>query len=98
MAPGSMHEVSIYRSLQALVRARVVHRVETGQRVWRFALCDCGRLGHCHAHFVCRGCGRAQCLDQSAVPQIPMPEEGYVVEGQEHYLRGLCPRCQDASV
>lgn len=90
---GVMHWASVYRSLDALVRAGAVHRVETGQRVWRFAVCGCHARGHCHAHFVCRQCGRAECLRWLPMPGVPAVGDRYVVEGQEHYVRGLCPGC-----
>ncbi|HHU76255.1 MAG TPA: hypothetical protein GXZ24_05110, partial [Firmicutes bacterium] len=52
--------VSIYRSLNAFLEAGIVHKVETGDRNRRFAVCSCGNSRHCHPHFICRRCGRVE--------------------------------------
>lgn len=90
--------VSIYRSLDAFLKAGIVHRVEAGDRTWRYALCGCGSHRHCHPHFICRECGRVECLSdfQGAGFKEDLPEDylpGYVVEERELYLRGLCRDC-----
>lgn len=88
-----MDSVSIYRSLEAFHRAGIVHKVEAGDRNWRFAVCSCGSSKHCHPHFICRLCGKVECLEGSALPEELSIKPGYVVEEQELYLRGLCDRC-----
>jgi len=92
--------VSIYRSLEAFLRAGIIHRVDTGDRIWRFALCGCKRRGHCHPHFICNYCGKTECLHEIQIPRYDGEEvkEGYLVEEQEYYLRGLCSECAEANV
>lgn len=89
----NLNETSIYRSLDAFIKAGIVHRIETGERVWRFALCVCSSQGHCHPHFICERCGKAECLDEINIPHLKEPRPGYIVQRQELYYKGICPRC-----
>ena len=89
----SINGVSIYRSLDAFLRAGIVHRVESGDRTWRFAICGCGSRGHCHPHFICKKCGKVECLNSYKLPDLGEIEPGYVVEEQEVYMRGRCETC-----
>ncbi len=89
----SMNGVSIYRSLDAFLKAGIVHRVESGDRTWRFAICGCGTRGHCHPHFICKQCGKVECLPGHNLPEFGKMQPGYVVEEQEFYIRGRCAGC-----
>lgn len=93
LTKGSMNGVSIYRSLDAFLRAGIVHRVESGDRIWRFAICGCGTRGHCHPHFICKKCGKVECLSSYKLPDLGEIQPGYVVEEQEVYMRGRCEGC-----
>ncbi len=90
---GSLNGVSIYRSLDAFLKAGIVHRVESGDRTWRFAICGCDTRGHCHPHFICKQCGKVECLSGHKLPEIGEMQAGYVVEEQEVYIRGRCAGC-----
>ena len=93
LADSGLNRVSIYRALDSFLQAGLVHRIEAGDRVWKFAFCGCGEQGHCHPHFVCRSCGKVECMQNMKLPHIPVEKNGYIIEGQEFYLKGLCPRC-----
>ncbi len=86
------HMVSVYRCLKALWEAGVVHQVDTEGRARQFAMSGRGQE-ELHPHFICRRCGRAQCLEDVSLPPIPAPGRGYLVERKEVYLKGLCPDC-----
>ena len=90
--------VSVYRALQAFLRAGLVHRVGSGDWANRYAVCGCDSQGHCHPHFICNSCGLAECLQEIRLPLYNQKEvkQGYVVEEQEFYLRGLCRDCSNA--
>jgi len=86
--------VSIYRSLHTFSQAGLVHRVEAGDRLWRFAVCKHERHRvHCHPHFTCRSCGTVECLTGVALPPLDNLSPGYRIEEQEVYVRGLCANC-----
>jgi Fur family ferric uptake transcriptional regulator len=88
-----LNRVSIYRALEAFLSAGLIHRLESGDRVWKFAFCGCGQPGHCHAHFICRSCGLVECLDSVKIPALPV-KSGYTVEEREFYLKGVCAKCR----
>ena len=94
---SELSKVSVYRALESFRAAGIVHRVDAGDRLWRFAVCECLHNVHCHPHFTCRVCGEVECLDQISleafIPRIPLLPPGYHVEEQELYLRGACPKC-----
>ena len=89
----SLNGVSIYRSLDVFLKAGIVHRVESGDRTWRFAICGCDTRGHCHPHFICKQCGKVECLSGHKLPDLGVVQAGYVVEEQEVYIRGRCAGC-----
>ncbi|HBE78066.1 MAG TPA: transcriptional repressor [Firmicutes bacterium] len=88
-----LNRVSIYRAMESFLKAGLVHRVENGDRVWKFAYCGCGSRKHCHPHFVCRSCGKVECLVDLSLPEISNMKPGYCIEERELYLRGLCDEC-----
>ncbi len=85
--------VSVYRSLHAFLEAGIVHRVETGDRIWRFALTDAKDGEEHHPHFVCNSCGKVECIKEMKIPQLSEIRPGYTVEEQEVFIRGLCDKC-----
>lgn len=92
---SGLSRVALYRALDAFHAAGIVHRVDAGERLWRFAVCGCGHSVHCHPHFTCRVCGEVECLNEIALPAIDHP--GIVIEEQEVYLRGVCRQCAAAA-
>lgn len=90
-----LNYVSIYRTLETFVEAGIIHKVESGDRVWRFALGNGKKEGCSHPHFTCRGCGVTECLDEIKIPDALPLKIGYIVEKQELFLKGLCPKCSD---
>lgn len=92
--PG-LDKVTAYRVLSSLLDGNIAHRIETGHRLWHFAVCPCGHTGHCHPHFSCRKCGRTECLPDVKLPRWDNSRLGRIVENQEIYLHGLCTRCSE---
>lgn len=93
--------VTVYRTLNALVERGLAHKVDPGDRVFRFQLTDHARCthenhDHEHPHFVCDACGQVECLDgaevvvKSPVPQIDTPPR---VLRQNVVLHGTCGGC-----
>jgi Fur family ferric uptake transcriptional regulator len=91
--PGA-DKVTVYRVLSSLLDSSIAHRIETGDRVWQFAVCPCGHTEHCHPHFSCRKCGKMECLSDVKLPRWNRLKPGRVVENQEIYLHGLCASCR----
>jgi len=93
---SGLSRVALYRALDAFRQAGLVHRIEAGDRLWRYAMCSCGHSVHCHPHFTCRVCGAVECLNEVSLPTVSLREMGYRVEEQEVYLRGICGKCSSA--
>ena len=63
LAKGQFDKATVWRVLSDLVGVEIVHRMDLGDRVWRYELLDVGQtLGHDHAHFLCNACGEVTCL------------------------------------
>jgi Fur family ferric uptake transcriptional regulator len=105
-AGTSADRVTVYRTLSALVEAGVAHRVEAGDRVYRYSLTDHARCTperhvHEHPHLVCDRCGSVQCLEDTEV--IIQARSGSLaarrgiarLSRQSITLHGLCERCDD---
>jgi Fe2+ or Zn2+ uptake regulation protein len=96
LEPDRVNRVTLYRTLEVLRGAGIVHRLENPDRVWRFGVCGRTHPGHCHPHFTCRLCGTVECLRDVTLPRPAGLERAYRVEEQELYMRGVCGRCASA--
>ena len=96
LAGRAIDRVTVYRNLIDLADAGLATRSDLGDHVWRFAATGNGHEDVRHPHFVCKECGRIQCLPGTRVrvlsggagPQALREDE---VEIQ---IRGLCDDCQ----
>lgn len=100
--PAGSDLVTVYRTLNTLVRKALARRVRADDRGWLYELVATDAATpaeHGHAHFVCDSCGTVECL-----PDVPMPDvaaakrrlqKGYELTTQEVTLHGTCPECHD---
>lgn len=93
LATGAFDKVTIYRTLDSLVDAGLVHRAFLHERTWHFELADHCTERQCHPHFTCLGCGRTHCLTDASVPMVKIAHAGFVISRQQVRLEGLCPAC-----
>lgn len=105
-ALGEADRVTVYRTLNALVEAGVAHKVDPGDRVFRFGLTPtptstAEQGGHQHPHFVCDACGNVECLEDTEV--IVQARAGAKrgaskkmrLSSQDVLLHGTCEGCGD---
>ncbi|HVZ94381.1 MAG TPA: Fur family transcriptional regulator [Phycisphaerales bacterium] len=90
--------VTIYRTLASLEEVKLLHRVDPGDRVWRYGLLQ--KSHHEHAHFVCDDCGEIRCLDDAAVTisfSSAAKRAGEKIRVKQHdvYLHGVCEKCEE---
>lgn len=88
----SFNRVSIYRALEALVEAGLVHRAYHDGRTWTYETSDHCDHVRCHPHFTCMKCGRVRCLTETVAPLVRLPK-GYTLTRQQVQVEGLCPAC-----
>ena len=98
LASTDLDRVTLYRVLEWLVEQSLAHRVgglSGFDRAMRFAF---SRPEHrsAHAHFQCVQCGSTMCLDDVAVPSLPVPG-GIELQGIELAAFGYCAVCSVAN-
>ena len=107
-----LNRVTVYRTLNTLVEKGLAHKVDPGDRVFRFSLtdharCDGEKHVHEHPHFVCDSCGTVECLEGAEVvvkPPAPQPK-GHAKSAAKRQVRqdgvvlhGTCESCVDEPV
>lgn len=89
--------VTLYRVLEWLAGQGLVHKIVSGDRVWRFRANNSGMRihHHQHAHFKCQQCGKVICLDEGQLDyEIPLSlPDGYRGQEIELTVKGLCAQC-----
>lgn len=108
--PGA-DRVTVYRTLNSFVGAGLAHRLDPGDRIFRFGLVpptenrtpDSAKpaTGHTHPHFVCDECGTVECLDdaevtvQTRAPSADKKSPSFRVKQHEVLLHGTCGDCAE---
>lgn len=103
--------VTVYRTLNSFVEAGLAHRLDPGDRIFRFGLVPTAPrspgqperqpAGHAHPHFVCDECGTVECLDDSEVtvqtraPSATKKSPSFRVKQHEVLLHGTCGECTE---
>ncbi len=89
--------VTLYRTIRTFEEHGLVHRIEDGSGVTKFALCQqgCDVDGHhdLHIHFYCTQCKETHCLPKTHIPEIQLPPAYKAIEIQL-VVKGICGRCE----
>lgn len=89
--------VTLYRSIKTFEEHGLVHRIDDGTGITKFALCQplCTVDGHhdLHVHFYCMNCGETHCLPKTQIPEVKLPA-GYERRETSLVIKGLCPECK----
>ncbi len=89
------NKVTIYRTLESLVKVGLVHRAFMHERAWHFELANHCSETQCHPHFTCSNCGTTYCLMEFSMPMAPSHYKGFAIHHQQVRLEGLCPACRE---
>lgn len=88
---------SIFRNLQLFMEVGMIHQIQDGSGVAKYATSQLGsdELPLNHAHFCCRKCSETICLDHTFldISELTLPE-GYYAEGYSLVLKGVCKHCK----
>ncbi len=93
----SLDRVTVYRTLNSLVEHGLAHRIDPGDRVWRYGLL--GEEHNEHAHFVCDACGNIRCLEDATIRvsiKGSQDSERFKVTQRDVYLHGTCEKCLES--
>ncbi len=108
-AESPIDRVTVYRTLNTFVEKGLAHKVDPGDRVFRFSLTDHARCAdhkhdHEHPHLICDSCGSVRCMpDAQVVIQSKPGTPGQrgrsapaprVVRQQDVTVRGTCEECE----
>ena len=87
------NRVTVYRTLENLVVAGLVHKAFVGKRSQHYELADKCSDHQCHPHFTCNNCGETFCLNGLFLPMVKGLKKGFVVQRQQVRIEGLCSSC-----
>jgi len=93
MSKRCANKVTVYRTLESMVGAGLVHRAFVHKRAEHFELADRCTDVQCHPHFTCRKCGVTRCLVGVSAPLVRGLEKGFILQRQQIRLEGICPAC-----
>ncbi|MBD0777297.1 transcriptional repressor [Maribacter sp. ANRC-HE7] len=87
---------TLFRTMKTFVDKGVVHQIEDGTGVIKYALCEenceCEVGNDLHLHFHCNNCNETVCLTEHKIPHIHLPE-GYKTEDINMVVKGVCDKC-----
>ena len=85
---------TVYRSIEKLVRMKVLDRIEFADGTHSFRLCE---SGHHHHHLACTRCHRVieldVCLESKMIAAIGK-KESFEIDDHSITLFGLCRECR----
>jgi Fur family ferric uptake transcriptional regulator len=89
---------TLYRTLKVFEENGMVHSIDDGTGVPKYALCEdgckCEIERDLHLHFHCRICGQTKCLTSYKIPNIELPER-YQPEEANLVVKGVCDVCSN---
>ena len=87
---------TLYRTIKTFSENGIVHQIEDGTGVAKFALCEdgcnCEINSDLHLHFHCNICNQTQCLTERKIPQIKLPR-GFKATDVNLVVKGVCNNC-----
>lgn len=92
---GSFDRVTVYRTLETLQEAGLLHRIQGTDGAWRFCRHRYESPGKCagnHIHFLCSKCDRMSCLPEQPLPWVS-PPAGASIHSKQLVVHGHCAAC-----
>ena len=87
---------TLYRTLKTFEEKGIVHQIDDGTGITKFALCEpgcnCDIDQDLHLHFHCSNCDETVCLTEHKIPHINLPQ-GYLAEDINLVVKGICDKC-----
>jgi Fur family transcriptional regulator, ferric uptake regulator len=92
---GSFDRVTIYRTLETLQQAGLLHRIQGIDGTWRFCRHKSEASDRCagnHIHFLCSKCDQMSCLPEQPLPWVEAPA-GASIHSKQLVVHGYCAAC-----
>nr|WP_199076268.1 transcriptional repressor [Pedobacter sp. ASV19] len=94
LAPAD--RVTLYRTLKTFEENGLVHSIDDGTGITKYALCKehChpGEHDDVHVHFFCKKCGETFCLPKTQIPEVILPVNFHSDE-INIVAKGVCDQC-----
>lgn len=94
LAPAD--RVTIYRTVKTFEQKGLVHHIDSGNGIIKYALCtdSCDDNEHhdIHVHFLCNTCEETFCLPKTQVPAVNLPSK-FKSEEISLLVKGTCENC-----
>jgi len=87
---------TLYRTLKTFVESCLVHKIDDGTGVSKYALCEencnCEIETDLHVHFHCNLCKQTICLPKHKIPAIYLPK-AFLPQEVNLVVKGTCNKC-----
>ncbi len=97
----SADRTTLYRTIKTFENQGVVHAIEDGTGITKYALCHafCNEEKHkdLHLHFHCTICEETSCLTDYSIPKIRLPKD-YIAQDVDLIVKGICQRCNSSAL
>ncbi|MDY8134621.1 Fur family transcriptional regulator [Aquimarina sp. 2201CG5-10] len=91
---------TLYRTLKTFEEKGVVHQIDDGTGIPKYALCthehQSKKHNDLHLHFHCLKCCNTVCLTNHQIPQITLPVN-FIPENINMLVKGICDKCNNYS-
>ena len=94
---GALAPPTVYRALEFLIEAGLVHRIDT---LNAFITCDCPGESHAGQLLVCRSCSRVTELDDPTIARLVAQRAkaaGFGADSLSVEIKGVCGDCSRTS-
>src|SRR5210317_14680 len=87
---------TIFRTIKTFVKNGIVHQVDDGTNISKFALCEenckCDLNTDLHLHFHCSVCNETRCISEQKLPKLSLPN-GFIALDANLVIKGVCDYC-----
>ena len=98
VAMSHSDRVTLYRTLKTFEAKGIVHRIDDGSGIAKFALSSdefvTGNGRELHIHFYCNNCRETYCLPKVRIAEVSMPPN-YQLQEISLMGKGICDKCCD---
>lgn len=87
---------TLYRTLKTFEKSQLIHSIDDGTGVPKYALCVEGcecNPEDLHVHFHCTSCKETFCITQTSVPMVKLPVNFELAE-INMVIKGVCGNCK----
>ena len=87
---------TLYRTLKTFEKSQLIHSIDDGTGVTKYALCAEGcecSPEDLHVHFHCTSCKETFCITQTSVPMVQLPVNFELAE-INMVIKGVCGNCK----